>query len=248
MLKGEKRRQEILSSAEDLFYKQGYEKTTIEDILAVIGCSKGSFYHHFESKMQVLEEIAAAHISSSFEQYQQEAGKHPLERLNDLLYFAAPFREKEEKHLAILLSLALKEEGASVSRHMSEARRQLFFPELEQLLLEMKEKKLAYWREEALPLFLWETHMAFCQTITQEACSFLKQGELSPAYCLKLLHASRFQWERLLDIPFGSIRIINATELMSVLNEAFKYIELFLPPGQNEFQTEMPGFTKTRRV
>ena len=37
----------IVSAAWKLFYDQGYEQTTVEDIIAESGTSKGSFYHYF---------------------------------------------------------------------------------------------------------------------------------------------------------------------------------------------------------
>ncbi|WP_223068609.1 TetR/AcrR family transcriptional regulator [Paenibacillus caui] len=50
----QQRKQEILQAAEQLFLSNGYEKTTVEDILRKVGLSKGGFYHHFQSKEDVL--------------------------------------------------------------------------------------------------------------------------------------------------------------------------------------------------
>jgi len=44
----------IVSAAWKLFYEQGYENTTVEDILALSGASEGSFYHYFEGKDALL--------------------------------------------------------------------------------------------------------------------------------------------------------------------------------------------------
>ncbi len=44
----------IVSAAWQLFYEQGYENTTVEDILALSGTSKGTFYHYFEGKDALL--------------------------------------------------------------------------------------------------------------------------------------------------------------------------------------------------
>lgn len=44
----------IISAAWKLFYEQGYEDTTIEDILALSGTSRGTFYHYFEGKDALL--------------------------------------------------------------------------------------------------------------------------------------------------------------------------------------------------
>lgn len=44
----------IISAAWKLFYENGYEETTIEDILFESGTSRGSFYHYFEGKGALL--------------------------------------------------------------------------------------------------------------------------------------------------------------------------------------------------
>ena len=40
----------IVSTAWQLFYRYGYDNTTIDDIVEASNTSKGSFYHYFESK------------------------------------------------------------------------------------------------------------------------------------------------------------------------------------------------------
>ena len=47
-------RGKIVSAAWKLFYEQGYENTTVEDILRLSGTSKGTFYHYFEGKDALL--------------------------------------------------------------------------------------------------------------------------------------------------------------------------------------------------
>lgn len=53
----EERRNEILNTAQTLFVTKGYMKTTINDILQAIGIAKGTFYHYFKSKEEVLDAI-----------------------------------------------------------------------------------------------------------------------------------------------------------------------------------------------
>lgn len=48
----------IVSAAWRLFYEQGYDDTTVEDIIFESGTSKGSFYHYFESKDALLGSLA----------------------------------------------------------------------------------------------------------------------------------------------------------------------------------------------
>ena len=40
----------IVSAAWELFYEQGYDDTTVDEIVVRSGTSKGSFYHYFAGK------------------------------------------------------------------------------------------------------------------------------------------------------------------------------------------------------
>ena len=68
MKKGEMRRDELLATAERLFYTKGYEKTSVQDILTEMNFSKGGFYHHFASKLAVLEAICEMRARENCEQ------------------------------------------------------------------------------------------------------------------------------------------------------------------------------------
>ena len=48
----------IISAAWKLFYEQGYENTTVEDIVFESETSKGSFYHYFDGKDALLGTLA----------------------------------------------------------------------------------------------------------------------------------------------------------------------------------------------
>lgn len=48
----------IINAAWDLFYEQGYEFTTVEEIIEKSGTSKGSFYHYFEGKDALLGSLS----------------------------------------------------------------------------------------------------------------------------------------------------------------------------------------------
>jgi len=48
----------IISAAWKLFYEQGYDDTTVEDIIYESQTSKGSFYHYFEGKDALLSSLS----------------------------------------------------------------------------------------------------------------------------------------------------------------------------------------------
>lgn len=52
------RKNEILDAAQELFYSRGYEQTAVNSIIEKVGISKGTFYHYFQSKEQLLDSLA----------------------------------------------------------------------------------------------------------------------------------------------------------------------------------------------
>ncbi|WP_370125850.1 TetR/AcrR family transcriptional regulator [Sinorhizobium fredii] len=50
---------ELLDCAQRLFFANGYDNTTVNNIIREAGLSKGAFYHYFSSKESLLEALAA---------------------------------------------------------------------------------------------------------------------------------------------------------------------------------------------
>lgn len=48
----------IVKAAWNLFYKKGYDHTTVEDIIAASKTSKGTFYHYFKGKESLLNSLS----------------------------------------------------------------------------------------------------------------------------------------------------------------------------------------------
>lgn len=57
---------ELMAAAEDLFVRQGVEATTIDQIVARAGVAKGTFYHYFSSKADVLAALRAKFSQGSW--------------------------------------------------------------------------------------------------------------------------------------------------------------------------------------
>lgn len=82
------RRNQLLDCAQALFFERGYERTTINDVIAQAGISKGGFYHHFTAKDDLLEALAVRLAQDSvtrFKDVVEAPGLDPLTRLNAFL-------------------------------------------------------------------------------------------------------------------------------------------------------------------
>lgn len=74
----------IVSAAWELFYEQGYDRTTIEEIVERSETSKGSFYHYFDSKDALLSTLSVL-FDNKYEELEQ--GMDPaLNSVDKLMY------------------------------------------------------------------------------------------------------------------------------------------------------------------
>ncbi|MCR4704623.1 MAG: TetR/AcrR family transcriptional regulator [Lachnospiraceae bacterium] len=55
--RGDARKKEILDTAEQLFAVNGFDNTSTNDIINAIGIARGTLYHHFISKEDILDSV-----------------------------------------------------------------------------------------------------------------------------------------------------------------------------------------------
>ena len=61
--KGEGNRQRIISAADDLFYRRGYNQTSFQDISEATGIPRGNFYYYFKTKDEILNAVVDSRIN-----------------------------------------------------------------------------------------------------------------------------------------------------------------------------------------
>ena len=98
-MKKEIRKKELIKTAYDLFITKGYENTSVDEIIAKAGIAKGTYYYHFESKEQMLEEVIDMMIYNGIERAKQVVN-------SDL--------KMEEKLVYTILALRVSQEEQSV--------------------------------------------------------------------------------------------------------------------------------------
>lgn len=230
MLKGELRRQSILDAAEKMYFDKGYAAATIDDILSLLDCSKGSLYHHFDSKQDILEHLCRRHAQEAFSAWQHQVYETPLLALNGLLYYSMPFRNGGERLLSLLLPLQNTTEGTAMRCALLDAMETLFLPQVKEYLETLKASGNAYWHMARLPELVWDAHTALYGRLMQCAARLRQGGAAGDV--VEHLESARFLWERTLDLPFGSMEIVRADEALQAIHQAVKHVN-HLPGEQN---------------
>jgi len=86
--KPEERRAEIIAAARELFDTQGYEKTTMRQVMDKLGVAKGTIYHYFRSKEELLEVVVNETINEMedvLEQFIESAEGNALQTMQQLI-------------------------------------------------------------------------------------------------------------------------------------------------------------------
>jgi len=65
------KREQILLTGKELFWKFGFKRVTIEEICKEAGVSKMTFYKHFENKLALVKTIMDVILDSALEDYRQ---------------------------------------------------------------------------------------------------------------------------------------------------------------------------------
>ncbi|MDV3129605.1 TetR/AcrR family transcriptional regulator [Mycobacterium sp. 21AC1] len=130
------RRREILDAALQLMHDKGYEKMTIEDVLAKVRMSKGALYHYFGSKQALLEGAADAIAESASRPLRavvDDAGLAAIDKLH--AYFDATAAWKAGNPAAVTTLMHLwRDENALFRQKLAQESMRTTVPMLEAII------------------------------------------------------------------------------------------------------------------
>lgn len=111
-LREEKRtatREQIISTAIELFTEKGYEATTIDDITKAARVAKGTFYYHFECKEELAMALGQSAMLESASRIKNNLseGQAPLDALRDFLDSAADWLTENRTIADVLFHYAV---------------------------------------------------------------------------------------------------------------------------------------------
>jgi AcrR family transcriptional regulator len=96
------RRDEILDVAQRLFAHQGYDATSVNEIIVAVGVSKGAFYHHFESKEDLVEALACRYAKQTAALTDEVLSDPTLDAFSKLIGFLGTMRRHKVETAAEL--------------------------------------------------------------------------------------------------------------------------------------------------
>lgn len=127
------RRAEIMDKAFGIFLARGYEQTSLNDVIAEAGMSKGMFYHHFASKEALLAGLFERVTEQTFDALRpvvERSAPDPLTRLRDVLNRSAEIRLEQAEVTRSVFASLYRPESQVLFERLNEAWTARFTPVL----------------------------------------------------------------------------------------------------------------------
>jgi AcrR family transcriptional regulator len=223
MKKGELKKQEILRTAEARFCRDGYEKTSIQDILDDLHTSKGSFYHHFVSKEALLEEICRNRAAEYSEQVFQRITEdmNPSDRLNLLIDGMIPFNGEKIGFLLMLIPVFSGPEGIMIRNCYANELERLYGGKIADTLQKGTEESVYACSD---PEFSAKMLSVLVNRFWLEICDQVLENEAlgrntDAGDLMSLTDNYRRVMERLISAPYGSLDLISLPEVQALTEQ-----------------------------
>jgi AcrR family transcriptional regulator len=208
----DERETEIINVARDLFSRHGYDDTSVQAIIDAVGIAKGTFYHYFNSKEDLLDALidrltreARDRLAGEMEVVQGGAA----EKLNALARLTSRWKRSEVgPGLAQAMLAALYSPTSLTLRHKLEARSiECFSPIVQRVIDEgIRDGSLhpADPEHAGEAMLLWQAAVA---GKVGELALTVGQRPQAAQEIQGWLDASERGTERLLGLPAGSIAL-----------------------------------------
>ena len=213
------RRAELIDCAQRLFLEKGYERTTINDVIAATSLSKGAFYHHFRAKEDLLEAIAARFARQALERVadvQKDASLNALQRLNLLLAMTREWKGAHIRELRAVFTTLLKPENAVLYHRIVGA----VFDATAPTLVGVIEQGVAEGVFDAADASVAAEAMLWLgegrRVLVVRALELVEAGDIEAGtdLLLRRLRAEEAMIDRILGLPAGSIQLAGPDDLI----------------------------------
>ena len=176
-------RGKIVDAAWKLFYRQGYEQTTVEEILTASGTSRGTFYHYFEGKDALLSSLAEL-LDEQYEKL-METMDPEMDRFEQLMYLNRELFAMVESSVSLdLLARLYATQLTAVRERSLMDRNRIYYRLLRRIILEGQER--GELRSDVTVSEMLHVYALLERALIYDWC--LSQGEYSlPQYSRKMM-------------------------------------------------------------
>ena len=130
-------RDQMLDTAAELFIRNGYDGTTIQQVIDHLKVSKGAFYHYFSSKEDLLDAVAERLTREGLAQFRpilEDQNVPALERFVNYLFLSRQWRLSRMSLIGAMLEVFLQDENTIIRQKINRRNVEAVQPLFEKLI------------------------------------------------------------------------------------------------------------------
>lgn len=114
------RKNEILNVARKFFFQKGYEQTSIQDIIDDLSIAKGTFYHYFKSKLDLLDKLTDQTTNEIYVSLKPivESDMNATDKFNAIFKAASTMKMANIDVFVVIIKVLFKDENTIIREKM----------------------------------------------------------------------------------------------------------------------------------
>ncbi len=210
------RHSEILDVAQRLFYQKGYKLTSVQDIITEIGIAKGTFYHYFSSKLDLLDAIIERMIEQTLQSLEPLVADDQLSAVEKFERFFSDLADWKVENKAFFLDIMTiwhKDENAILRHKVKAASVEKTMPLLAQIIEQgMAEGTFATEYPADIAEIVLQIGQPLSDTLTKIILNEAHNDDTLAIIERKII-VYHYAIERVLNAPAGSIKLFDFDQI-----------------------------------
>lgn len=226
------RRQDIVTTAWRLIVERGYEATSLNTLIAELGISKGSLYHHFQSKAAVVDAVVEMITTEVLQRVAADnEGAQAIDRLCAFIRSGWEWHDDHQSVSTEMFHVMLRPENTELLGRITRTERRVFRPLLEAIIEQGRKEGVFKVKNAALATdFL----MPMLSDALIRSAGDIMQGKLDAQGFVGQLEFLQYALEQILGAAPGSLHHAIPANALSLddVNEFIKLLQSTAPSGE----------------
>ncbi len=226
--KPEVRKNEILATAQRFFFEKGFESTSIQDIIDKLGIAKGTFYHYFNSKTDLLDQLINSITDEMYAVLTPiaKSDKTAIEKFNTMFREGTAFKMTNPEVFIIMLKVLFTDENTILRTKMYRKMVEKLTPMYAEIIKQGNEENMFH--VSMSPDDIAELLLQIGAILNETICRLMLQKDMTPKLLTELIQNKitvyQDTMENILHTPHGSIEYLQQGNLEDMVNVYFQQL------------------------
>ena len=216
----EETKDRIVDTAQALFFSRGYASTSIAEIISLVDIAKGTFYHHFSSKGELLDEIVrrfTEDILAALQPILDDPELNAEEKLRRYLVQGFAWKVADTERFFTLLNVLYTDENLLLRKKMTQRSIAIVAPILGRIVRQGVEEGIF---DTPIPERAGELALRLSTALGDDAANLFARLPEDPGVVVEIdrvFAELEYGMERLIGAPEGTITMLNRDDLRAVV-------------------------------